>query len=132
MPQETTNVECGFVDGDLFKATLLWDKIVAHLEKSIKCGRHTQALRSYSNCFQGSKAVDCLLPHLNSVLPKTVRRHQVQTLCNKLVSTGVIEDVRDKDKGVFREGRLYRLTKNHFWANPAEVSCVCILYSRTS
>lgn len=122
MPQQTTEVGCNFVDGDLFKATLLWDKIVTHLETSVKCGRHTQALRSYANCFQGSKAVDCLLVYLNSVLSKTVQRHQVQTLCNKLVLTGVVEDVKDKEKGVFREGRLYRLTKNHFWANPAEVS----------
>ena len=128
MPQQTVQtVGCNIVDEDgLFKATLLWEKIVVHLEKSIKCGRHTQSLRTYTNCFQGSKAVDCLLIHLNTILPKTVKRHQVQTLCQKLVLTGVIEDVKDKDKSVFREGRLYSLTKNHFWANPVEVNIVCL------
>ena len=128
MPQEISvvgfdSVGGGGGDEGPFQATLLWERIVSHLEKSIKCGRHTQSLRSYANCFQGSKAVDCLLTHLQKVLPKTVKRHQVQTLCQKLVLTGVIEDVRDKDKGVdFREGRLYRLTRNHFWDSTENVS----------
>lgn len=125
MPQQISVVGCNVVDEEgLFKATALWDKIVAHLEESIKCGRHTQSLKTYTNCFQGSKAVECLLVHLNAVHPKPVKRHQVQTLCQKLVLTGVIEDVKDKDKGVFREGKLYRLTRNHFWANPTEVSII--------
>lgn len=128
MPQETSVVGCSFLDEEsIFKATLLWEKIVTHLEKNIKCGRHTQSLRSYTNCFQGSKAVDCLLSYLNTVLPKTVKRHQVQTLCQKLVHTGVMEDVKDREKGFFREGRLFRLTKNHFWTDTAtEVSCACM------
>lgn len=121
MPQQISVVGCNIVDEEgIFKATVLWDKIVTYLEESIKCGRHTQSLKTYTNCFQGSKAVECLLVHLNAVQPKPVKRCQVQTLCQKLVLTGVIEDV--KDKGVFREGRLYRLTRNHFWANPTEVS----------
>ncbi len=127
MPQEASVVGCNSVgegENDPFRATLLWGKIVSHLEKSIKCGRHTQSLRSYANCFQGSKAVDCLLAHLQKVLPKMVKRQQVQTLCQKLVLTGVIEDVKDREKGVFREGRLYRLTRNHFWEYPEEVSII--------
>ena len=128
MPQEASVVGYGFAgqqqDDNPFKATLLWGEIVSHLEKSIKCRRHTQSLRSYANCFPGSKAVDCLLSHLQKVLPKTVKRQQVQTLCQKLILTGVIEDVKEKDKGVFREGRLYRLTKNHFWESPEEVSAI--------
>lgn len=123
MPQQMAVIGCNIVDEEgVFKATVLWEKIVSHLEESIKCGRHTQSLRTYTNCFQGSKAVDCLLVHLNTILPKTVKRHQVQTLCQKLALTGVIEDVKDKEKSVFRESRLYRLTKNHFWTNPAEVN----------
>lgn len=123
MPQQISVVGCNIVDQEgLFKATVLWEKIVAHLEKSVKCGRHTQSLRTYTNCFQGSKAVDCLLTHLNVILAKTVKRHQVQILCQKLAHTGVIEDVKDKEKSVFRDGRLYRLTKNHFWSHPIEVS----------
>lgn len=120
-------------EGGAFKATLLWENIVTHLETSVKCGRHTQALRSFSNCFQGSKAVDCLLVHLNKTLPKTVERPQVQTLCQKLVLTGVIEDVKDKDKDIFRENRLYRLTKNHFWASPTpKVTIACYIVAISS
>lgn len=122
MPQRNPVAGCNIVDQEgMFKATALWEKIIAHLEKSIKCGRHTQSLRTYTNCFQGSKAVDCLLSHLNVILPakKTVKRHQVQVLCQKLALMGVIEDVKEKEiKCVFREGRLYRLTRNHFWSNP--------------
>lgn len=123
MPQETSVVVgLGVEEDGPFKATLLWGKIVSHLETSIKCGRHTQSLRSYSNCFQGSKAVDCLFAHLQKVLPKPVKRQQVQILCQKLLLTGVIQDVKEKEKGLFREGRLYRLTKNHFWDSTEEVS----------
>jgi len=111
-----------------FEATLLWETIVNHLESSMKCGRHTQALRSFANCFHGSAAVDCLLPYLCTLLSKEVKREQVQTLCNKFVITGIMEDVRCKDssngggggggskEALFRESRLYRLTRNHFWS----------------
>ena len=133
MPQEVSVVGYSCVedqeDGP-FKATVLWGKIVSHLENSIKCGRHTQSLRSYANCFQGSKAVDCLLSHLQQALSKSVKRQQVQTLCQKLVLTGVIEDVKDRDKGVFREGRLYRLTRKHFWEYPEEVRSEETLFAR--
>lgn len=106
----------------IFKATQLWENIVNHLEGAIKCGRHTLGLRSFNNCFQGSKAVDCLLVYLNATLPKTIKRPQVQILCQKLVLNGVIEDVKDKDKAIFRESRLYKLTKNHIWTSYVEVS----------
>ena len=118
--------------GNPFEATLLWETIVSHLESSMKCGRHTQALRSFANCFYGSAAVDCLLPYLCTLLNKQVKREQVQTLCHKFIITGVIEDVRCKDssngggggggggggskEALFRESRLYRLTRNHFWS----------------
>lgn len=101
-----------------FKATLLWEKIVFHLERSIKCGRHTQGLKIYDNCFQGAKAVVCLSSYLNTILPKTVTREQVLTLCHKLVNTGVMEDVRGKEKTIFKEGHLYRFSGEHFWETP--------------
>ena len=100
---------------ETFKATLLWEKIVIHLERSVKRGKRSQGLRTFQNCFPGSKAVDCLTVYLNTILPKTVKRSQVQVLCQKLLLTSVIEDVRSKEKTVFREGRLYRFTGNHFW-----------------
>ena len=102
--------------GNQFEATLLWESIVNHLESSMKCRRHTQSLRSFANCFHGSAAVDCLLPYLCNLLSKPVKRDQVQVLCHKLLITGVMEDVRTKDKEAFRESRLYRLTRNHFWS----------------
>ena len=100
---------------DAFRATLLWEKIVIHLERTVKCGRRTQGLRTFDDCFMGSKAVDCLTSYLNTILPKTIKRSQVRVLCQRLQLTGVIEDVRSSEKTVFREGRLYRFTRNHFW-----------------
>ena len=126
MPQQSSIGSCDHAaEEGLFKATLLWDSIVNHLEQSIKSGRHTQSLRSYADCFHGSKAVDCLLVYLNTISSKIVKRSQIEILCQKLALTGVIEDVKDKDKGVFREGRLYRLTRNHFWMNPLEEVSHC-------
>ena len=100
---------------DVFRATLLWEKIVIHLERTVKRGRRTQGLRTFEDCFMGSKAVDCLTAYLNTILPKTTKRSQVRVLCQRLQLTGVIEDVRSNEKTVFREGRLYRFTGNHFW-----------------
>ena len=132
--QENFSIDTVDDSGGQFKATLLWDNIVSHLE-SMKCGRHSQALRTFNNCFQGSAAVDSLLAHLSIILSKVIKREQIQILCQKLLGTGVIEDVRNKEKDVFRESRLYRHTRNHFWSvsninssnqNPLEVCLVSI------
>ena len=101
-----------------FQATLLWEKIVMHLERSVKSRRRTRRLRTFEDCFPGSKAVECLTDYLNTILPKTIQRSQVRTLCQKLLLTGVIEDVKNKEKSVFQEGRLYRFTGYHFWETP--------------
>lgn len=132
--QESFSIDTVEDGGGQFEATLLWENIVNHLETSMKCGRHTQALRSFANCFHGSAAVDCLLAHLSVVMAKTVKREQVQILCQKLMSTGVLEDVRNRERDGFRESRLYRLTRNHFWSvssinssnqDPLEEVCFC-------
>ena len=102
-----------------FRATALWENSVFHLENSVKPGRHTRGLGIYENCFRGAQAVACLSTYLNAVLPKTVSRGQVLTLCQKLVATGVMEDVKDKERTMFKEGRLYRFSKEHFWQQPA-------------
>ena len=106
---------------DGFQATLLWERIVSHLERTVKSGRHTYALRSYDNCFPGHKVVDCLMGYMNSVLPKSVKKSQARLLGQKLLLTRVIEDARKKEKTVFRESRLYRFTGIHFWDPPSEV-----------
>ena len=101
-----------------FQATLLWERIVSHLERTVKTGRHSYALRHYDNCFPGHKAVDCLMVYMNSVLPKSVKKCQARLLGQKLLLTKVIEDARKKEKTVFRESRLYRFTGIHFWDPP--------------
>lgn len=105
-----------------FGATLLWEKIVTHLERSVKSGRHSQGLRTFAGCFLGAKAVECLSAYLNSTLPRTTKREQVCVLCKKLLLTGVLEDVRNKDKTEFREDRLYRFTRYHFWESTGSIS----------
>ncbi len=102
-----------------FRATALWENTVFHLENSVKPGRHSSGLRIYENCFRGAQAVDCLSTYLNAVLPKTVSQGQVLILCHKLVLTGVMEDVKDKERTMFKAGRLYRFSKEHFWQQPA-------------
>ena len=106
-----------------FQATLLWERIVSHLERTVKPSRHSYALsmKSYDNCFPGHKVVDCLMVYMNSVLPKSVKKSQARLLGQKLLLTKVIEDARKKEKTVFRESRLYRFTGVHFWDPPREV-----------
>ncbi len=102
-------------ESDVFRATVLWEKIVLHLERSVKRGLRSQGLRIFGNCFPGYKAVDCLVVYLNTIIPKTVQRSQVLILCDKLLMTGVMEGVRSKDNSEFRENNLYRFTGKHFW-----------------
>lgn len=111
-------VPSGAVSKCPFRATTLWEDTVFQLENSIKPGRHTSGLRIYESCFRGAEAVACLLTYLNAVLPKTVSLGQVLILCHKLVVTGVMEDVKDKERTMFKEGRLYRFSKEHFWQQP--------------
>ncbi len=103
-----------------FKATFLWERIISHLERSVKIGRHIIALRWYDNCFHGSKAVGCLVAYLTSILPKPVKRAQAVVLCGKLQETGVIQCVKKKEE--FREKGLYRFTHAHFWKSPLSSS----------
>ena len=109
---------------DAFGATLLWEKIVTHLERNVKCGRHARGLRTFGTCFLGSKAVECLSAYLNTILPKTTNREQVSILCQKLLVTGVMEEVRSKDETVFRENKLYRFTGYHFWHSTESSSAI--------
>ena len=102
---------------DPFRATMLWEKIVIHLERTVKSGRHTLGLRTFDNCFHGSKAVDSLVVYLNTILPKTIKRNQAIVLCEKLLETGVIQQVKEKQE--FREKGLYRFTHSHFWETPS-------------
>ena len=105
---------------EVFHATLLWERIVSHLERHVKPGRHSYGLRSYENCFPGHKVVDTLMGYLNTVLPRAVKKTQARLLGQKLMLTGVIVDARNKDKSMFRENRLYRFTGSHFWDPPRE------------
>ncbi len=100
-----------------FKATFLWERIISHLERTVKIGRHCIALRWYNNCFHGSKAVDCLKAYLTTILPRPVKRAQAVILCGKLQETDVIQCVKKKQE--FREKGLYRFTHTHFWKTPS-------------
>lgn len=111
------------LSSDPFKATMIWEKIVIHLERTVKSGRHTLGLRTFDNCFHGSKAVDSLVVYLNTILPKTIKRNQAIVLCEKLLETGVIEQVKEKQE--FREKGLYRFTHSHFWETPSGTSGSC-------
>ena len=101
----------------VFPATLMWDNIVSHLEKTLKCSRHRHHFRSYYNCFSGSKAVKCLVIYLRIVMQRSITKKQAQALCEQLLITDVIENVSCKNKDVrtFKESRLYRFTGYHFW-----------------
>lgn len=101
---------------DPFQATLLWEKIVLHLERTVKSSRHTLGLRTFENCFHGSKAVDCLVLYLNTILPKTIQRSQAVVLCQKLLESGVMQQIKGKKE--FCEKGLHRFTYNHFWEPP--------------
>ncbi|XP_029455597.1 DEP domain-containing protein 4 [Rhinatrema bivittatum] len=88
-----------------FQATQLWNSIIQTLRTQVEVKRRRQHLRTYSNCFTGSDAVDVVLSHLmqNIYLSSSdISRLQGVQLCQALMDHNVFEPVGAK---LFRSER---------------------------
>ena len=109
-----------------FPATIMYAKIVSHLEKSLEPGRHFHRLQRFSNCFFGHSMVDCLLTYCLTTLHSSIKREKAVEMCRRMLGHGVIENVshrrqQDREGVVFKGSRLYRFTGNHFWEETTEL-----------
>ena len=106
--------------GPTFPATIMYAKIVSHLEENLESGRHYHHLQPHRNCFCGQSMVNCLLAHCITSLSTCVTKEKAVDMCRRMLSHGVIANVshkkqQDTEGMVFKCSRLYRFTGNHFW-----------------
>nr|XP_033808536.1 DEP domain-containing protein 4 [Geotrypetes seraphini] len=100
-----------------FQATQLWNSIIHALRTQVEVKRRRQHLRTYSNCFTGSDAVDVVLSHLmqNIYLScSDISRLQGVQLCQALMDHKVFEPVGTKLFRSEREG-VFEDTNNSFY-----------------
>ncbi|KAM8972008.1 DEP domain-containing protein 4 [Pelodytes ibericus] len=82
-----------------FQATQLWNSIIQALKSQVEVKSRRQHLRTYSNCFTGSDAVDVVLCHLmqNMYLSSLdISRNKGVQLCQALMDHKVFEPVGTK------------------------------------
>ena len=108
--------------GAAFPATMMFSKMVSHLEGNLESSRHFYHLQRFSNCFWGHRMVNCLLAYCVAFLNSCITKDQAIEMCKRLLAQGVIENVshlkqQDMEGMVFKCSRLYRFTGNHFWEN---------------
>ena len=120
-----------------FPATIMYGKIVLHLENTLEPGRHFHRMQRFGDCFCGTSMVDCLLGYCHTVLKSSIKREKAVEMCRRMLSHGVIENVshrrqQDKEGMVFKGSRLYRFTGSHFWEEYSITSELVCIHTPTS
>ncbi|XP_030629357.1 DEP domain-containing protein 4 [Chanos chanos] len=102
---QTRNIRENVPQTGPFRATQLWQSIIQALQTQVEVRCRRQHLRSHSDCFTGSDAVDVVLSHLmQNVLFRNseVSRLKAVRLCQALMEARVFEPVGMK---LFRRER---------------------------
>ena len=92
-----------------FKATAIWNDMVAHLRRNIVVKRRRWKMKLYENCFPGSEAITVLQTYVTSHpdLRHTVSRVQLRSLCQIFMEKRILESVEERPD--FEDGsKLYR------------------------
>ncbi|KAG7523393.1 DEP domain-containing protein 7-like [Solea senegalensis] len=101
------------------QSSSLWSGLISHLRSSVTVKRRRVHLKSHSDCFLGSEAVDVVTEHINNVKGfegASVSRDKVVCVCQSLLDCNVFDAVgtnvfgRDKKQDVFQDSKsaLYR------------------------
>ncbi|XP_049330326.1 DEP domain-containing protein 7 [Astyanax mexicanus] len=93
--------------GKPFQSMVIWSNIIAHLQAEVKVKRRRHYLKSHSNCFLGSDAVNVIQAYINhnKVLGDVeVPRAKVVRVCQVLLDCKVFEAVACKSFG--KESKL--------------------------
>uniref|UniRef100_A0A4W4GHT5 DEP domain-containing protein 7 n=1 Tax=Electrophorus electricus TaxID=8005 RepID=A0A4W4GHT5_ELEEL len=102
-----------------FQSSVIWRQIISHLQAEVKVKRRRHYLKSHSNCFLGSDAVNVIHGYINQnkILGNMeVPRAKVVRVCQALLDCRVFEAVASRTFGkesklrVFQDsdGSLYR------------------------
>ena len=104
-----------------FKATKIWNDLIAHLQANLESKRHRWKMHVYENCFKGTEIIDVLYHYVKNHpdLANNASRAQMKSLCQCLIDSKVFECVvgsefLNKREGFVFEGRskLYRFVTN--------------------
>ncbi|XP_066525241.1 DEP domain-containing protein 7 isoform X2 [Hoplias malabaricus] len=90
-----------------FQSSVLWSNIIAHLQAEVKVKRRRHYLKSHSNCFLGSDAVNVIQDYINQnkILGDVdVPRAKVVRVCQALLDCKVFGAVACKSFG--KESKL--------------------------
>ncbi|XP_073327463.1 DEP domain-containing protein 7-like isoform X2 [Pagrus major] len=101
------------------QSSSMWSGVISHLRSSVTVKRRRVHLKSHSDCFLGSEAVDVVAEHINRVKGSegaAVSRDKVVCVCQALLDCNVFEAVgtkvfgKDRKQVVFQDSKsaLYR------------------------
>ncbi|XP_047452745.1 DEP domain-containing protein 7-like [Mugil cephalus] len=101
------------------QSSSMWSGLIFHLRSSVTVKRRRVHLKSHSDCFLGSEAVDVVaeyITHVKGLEGTNVSRDRVVCVCQALLDCNVFEAVgtkvfgKDKKQDVFQDSRssLYR------------------------
>ncbi|KAF3854374.1 hypothetical protein F7725_022429 [Dissostichus mawsoni] len=101
------------------QSSSMWSSLLSHLRSSVTVKRRRVHLKSHSDCFLGSEAVDVLTEHIScgqAFEGADVTRDKVVCVCQALFDCNVFEAVgtkvfgKDKKQDVFQDSKsvLYR------------------------
>ncbi|XP_051808142.1 DEP domain-containing protein 7-like [Acanthochromis polyacanthus] len=97
----------------------MWNLLISHLRSSVTVKRRRVHLKSHSDCFVGSEAVDVLMDHIGhmkGLQGSDICRDKVVLVCQSLLNCSVFESVgakmfgKDKKQDEFQDSKnaLYR------------------------
>ncbi|XP_035011792.2 DEP domain-containing protein 7 [Hippoglossus stenolepis] len=106
------------------QSSSLWSGLLSHLRSTVTVKRRRVHLKSHSDCFLGSEAVDVVTGHLKNIQGfegADVSRDKVVSVCQALFECKVFEAVgtkvfgKDKKQDSFQDSKssLYRFVKVH-------------------
>ncbi|KAK7503281.1 hypothetical protein BaRGS_00005546 [Batillaria attramentaria] len=82
-----------------FRATEIWNELVAHLKSKVELKRRRHKMRHYDNCFTGTDAVDVILHYLLSdkeTFSTDLSREKAVKVCQLLMSKKIFEPVNSR------------------------------------
>ncbi|XP_054862441.1 T-complex protein 11-like protein 1 [Amphiprion ocellaris] len=98
----------------------MWNLLISNLRSSVTVKRRRVHLKSHSDCFVGSEAVDVLMDHIGhmkGVQGPDVRRDKVVLVCQCLLNCSVFESVGSKMFGKDKKQDEFQDSKNHLYSS---------------
>uniref|UniRef100_A0A3P8SDZ2 DEP domain-containing protein 7 n=1 Tax=Amphiprion percula TaxID=161767 RepID=A0A3P8SDZ2_AMPPE len=105
----------------------MWNLLISNLRSSVTVKRRRVHLKSHSDCFVGSEAVDVLMDHIGhmkGVQGLDVRRDKVVLVCQCLLNCSVFESVgtkmfgKDKKQDEFQDSKNKNSYPSHLQSPP--------------